>query len=147
MKSPAMVALVTDVNDVGRAVHRTWLMPDGSGKAPVDPPRMTLGPIKGGAIRLGPAAEHIAVGEGIETCLSVMMTGLPTWSALSVIGVRSLLLPREVREVSILVDRDDRGEGERAAQSAAARWRRQGRQVRLCRPPKGMDFNDVLRKP
>jgi hypothetical protein len=71
-----MLALATDEDDAPRAVHRTWLTPSGGGKAPVQMPRMTLGPIKGCAIRLAAAAEHIGVGEGIETCLSVMMTGL-----------------------------------------------------------------------
>lgn len=34
--------------------------------------------------------------------------------------------------------------GEAAAQHCASRWRRQGRRVRIARPPHGMDFNDML---
>jgi hypothetical protein len=143
-KRPAMVGLVTDINGVACAVHRTWLRRDGSGKAAVEPDKKALGPTKGCAIRLAPAAEHIAVGEGIETCLSVMLTGQPVWSALNAPGMRALFLPAEVRRVTLLVDGDD--EGERAAQAAAVRWRGQGREVLLARAPRGMDFNDVLKE-
>ena len=66
---PAMVALVTrGVDDVPLAIHRTFLARDGSGKAPVDPQKMMLGPCRGGAVRLAPAGNVLMVGEGIETC-------------------------------------------------------------------------------
>ena len=70
---PAMVALVTRGTD-GKpiAIHRTFLKTDGSGKAPVPRQKMMLGPCAGGAVLLAEAGERIAVGEGIETCLSVL---------------------------------------------------------------------------
>ena len=34
--------------------------------------------------------------------------------------------------------------GEAAAQHCALRWIREGRRVRIARPPRGLDFNDVL---
>jgi hypothetical protein len=34
--------------------------------------------------------------------------------------------------------------GEAAAQNCARRWKREGRRVRIARPPQGLDFNDVL---
>ena len=66
--APAMVALVTGGVD-GRpvAVHRTFLRPDGSGKADLDPVKMCLGPVAGGAVRLAECKEHLAIAEGIET--------------------------------------------------------------------------------
>lgn len=141
---PAMVALVTGRDDRPVAVHRTFLNRDGSGKAPVEPDRMTLGPIAGAAVRLAPVAARLAVGEGIETCLSVMQeTGLPTWAALSTTGLKLLELPDVVREVVILADGDD--EGEAAARAAALRWKREGRRVQIARPPRGLDFNDMIR--
>lgn len=142
---PAMVACVTDVDDKPFAVHRTWLRRDGAGKADVEPCRKTLGPMKdrGGAVRLAPAARELAVAEGIETSLSVMQaTGLPTWAALSTYGLKTLALPRLVESVAIFADGDD--EGETAALFAARRWKLEGRQVRIVRPPRGFDFNDVL---
>ena len=107
------------------------------------PTRMMLGPCRGGAIRLAPHAGHLLVGEGLETCLAAMQaTGIPAWAALSTSGLKALDLPGEVREVTILADADEAGEA--AAQSAAGRWVRQGRLVRIARPPYGLDFNDVL---
>jgi len=139
-----MVALVTSGDaDDPVAIHRTFLCHDGSGKSPVVSPKMMVGPCRGGAVRFGGTSESILIGEGIETCLSVMQaTGRPTWAALSTSGLRSLDLPAKVHEVVVLADGDDAGED--AAVYAALRWRRQGRRVRVARPPRGLDFNDML---
>jgi putative DNA primase/helicase len=141
---PAMVALVTRGGTGSSiAIHRTFLARDGAGKAPVDPQRMMLGPCQGGAVRLGVAGDVVMVGEGIETCLAVMLaTGNPAWAALSTSGLLTLDLPAEVRDVIVLADGDDAGET--AARGAATRWKLEGRRVRIARPPKGVDFNDLL---
>jgi len=101
---PAMVALVTrGVDDVPLAIHRTFLARDGSGKAPVDPQKMMLGPCQGGAVRLGPPGERLLIAEGIETALSAMQaTGQSAWAALSTSGLRSLDLPADVHDVVVL---------------------------------------------
>jgi hypothetical protein len=142
---PAMVALVTNGADgTSLGVHRTFLGRDGNGKAPVDPQKMMLGPCRGGAVRLADRGELLMVGEGIETCLAVMQaTDHAAWAALSTSGLRSLDLVREVRNVIVLADGDDAGEA--AAQACAWRWKREGRRVRIARPPRGMDFNDLLK--
>jgi putative DNA primase/helicase len=144
---PAMVALVTHgATGSPIAVHRTFLAPDGGGKAPLDPTKMMLGPCRGGVVRLGEPGNILMVGEGIETCLAAMQaTGNPTWSALSTSGLRALELPTEVTDIIVLADGDDPGEA--AAQDCARRWKRQGRRVRIARPPRGMDFNDLLNVP
>jgi len=83
---PARVALVEHVQHGKVAVHRTYLAADGSGKANVEPDKASLGPVRGGAVRFGaPSADKLlAVGEGIETTLSVVIAcGLPGWAALS----------------------------------------------------------------
>jgi len=141
---PAMVALVTHgTDDVPIGIHRTFLARDGLGKAPVSPAKMMLGPCRGGVVRLGEVDDRLLVGEGIETCLSVMqVTGRPAWAALSTSGLRSLGLLIGVAEVVILADGD--GPGEAAARAGARRWAREGRQVRIARPPAGKDFNDLL---
>ncbi len=46
------------------------------------------------------------------------------------------------REVIVLADGDDPGEA--AARDCALRWQREGRRVRIARPPRGQDFNDML---
>jgi hypothetical protein len=142
---PAMVALVTHgVDGAPMGIHRTFLAYDGSGKASVDQAKMMLGPCRGGVVRLAEAGVMLMVGEGIETCLAVMQaTGNPAWAALSTSGLRALDLPRDVRDVIVLADGDDPGEA--AACDCAWRWKREGRRVRIARPPMGMDFNDLLK--
>jgi hypothetical protein len=141
---PAMVALVTSGQDgTPLAVHRTFLAHDGSGKAPIEPQKMMLGPCRGGAVCLGGPGQLLLVGEGIETCLAAMLaSGHPAWAALSTSGLRTLGLPVDVQEVIVLADGDEAGEA--AAQDCAFRWKREGRRVRIARPIKGMDFNDML---
>jgi len=141
---PAMVGLVTrGTDDAPLAIHRTFLARDGAGKAPVVPAKMMLGPCRGGAVRLGVPGDVLMVGEGIETCLAAMQaTGHPAWAALSTSGLRALDLPEVVRDVIVLADGDDPGEA--AAREAALRWKREGRSVRIARPPRGADFNDLL---
>lgn len=142
---PAMVALVVH-GETGEAlaVHRTFLARNGHGKAPVDSPKMMLGPCRGGVVCLGETGDVLMVGEGIETCLAAMQaTGKPAWAALSTSGLRSLDLPRAIVEVIVLADGDEPGEA--AAQHCARRWQREGRNVRIARAPSGMDFNDLLK--
>ena len=141
---PAMVALVTRGSDnTPLAIHRTFLARDGAGKAPVDPQKMMLGPCRGGAVRLAPLGSVLMVGEGIETCIAAMQaTGYSAWAALSTSGLRTLDLPKDVRDVIVLADGDEAGEA--AARDCAWRWKREGRRVRIARPPWGFDFNDLL---
>jgi hypothetical protein len=141
---PAAIALVTrGADDTPVAIHRTFLDLHGAGKAPVEPQKMMLGPCRGGAVRLAPVSGVLMVGEGIETCLAAMTaTGNPAWAALSTSGLRTLELPNTVRDVIVLADGDDPGEA--AARDCAWRWKREGRLVRIARPPRGSDFNDLL---
>ncbi len=141
---PAMIALVTRGTDgAPLAIHRTYLARDGACKAPVDPQKMMLGPCRGGAVRLGPITDRLLVAEGIENALSAMQaTGQAAWAALSTSGLRTLELPVDAGDVVVLADGDEPGEA--AAHDAARRWKRCGRRVRIARPPRGFDFNDVL---
>jgi putative DNA primase/helicase len=141
---PAMVSLVTHgAHGKPIGIHRTFLARGGAGKAPVEPAKMMLGPCRGGAVRLGLSDDLLMVGEGIETCLAAMQaSGRPAWAALSTSGLRALDLPHPVRDVIVLADGDEPGEA--AAQDCAWRWKREGRRVRIARPPQGTDFNDLL---
>jgi hypothetical protein len=141
---PGLVALVkSGTAGTPIAIHRTYLARDGGCKAPIDPQKMMLGPCRGGAVRLAEAGNVLMVGEGIETCLAAMQAAsLPAWAALSTSGLRALDLPKDVRDVIVLADGDEAGET--AARDCALRWKRQGRRVRIARPPQGMDFNDML---
>ena len=140
---PAMVSIVQGPDGTLVGVHRTYLRPGGRGKADVTSPRMSLGPIGGGAVRLAPVAPRLALSEGIETALSVQQaTGMPAWAALSTSGLKRLVLPPEVREVIIFADGDEPGEA--AAAAAAEKFSGKGRKAFIARPPKGKDFNEVL---
>ncbi len=141
---PAMIGLVTmGIDEVPTGIHRTYLALDGKAKAAATPQKMMLGPCRGGAVRLAEPADVLMVGEGIETCLAVMQaTGLPAWAALSTSGLKSLQLPKAVLDVVVLADGDEAGEA--AALSCAKQWVKQGRKVRIARPPKDLDFNDLL---
>ncbi len=136
---PALVALVVDVAGKPVAVHRTYLSAAGQ-KARVDP-------VWGGAIRLDPEAPEIVLGEGIESSASAgRLLGLAAWAAISAGNMaRGLVLPPTVRAVVIAADAD--AAGTTAAEAAAARWRSEGRCVRIARPDRpGQDFNDLLRE-
>ncbi len=149
LRTPAMVAAIAVApSRVIAAVHQTFIKPDGSDKIPLSTPRLTLGPAKGGAIRLSPWTHGpLVIAEGIETTLSAMqLFGLPGWSARSDGGIRSLVLPDEVRDVVICADNDANGVGQAVAEVTAEKWRGEGRRVRIELPEcAGTDWNDVLR--
>lgn len=141
---PAMVWLVHDGGGSIAAVHRTYLAPDGT-KAAAVPVRATFGSFAGGAIRLHPAAPEMVVAEGLETlAAAVVLLGLPGWAAVSCGNLgANMALPTGVRRVTIAADPD--APGQRAAARAAARWRAEGRTVRIATPDTpGRDFADLM---
>jgi putative DNA primase/helicase len=147
---PAMVGVVLNVDGEPIAVHRTFLRPDGSGKADILPQRASLGPIAGGAVRLHEfrSGAPLIIAEGIESALAMSeLTRWPAWAGLSASGVERLKLPPDARDIVIAVDRDRNGTGERSARRAGGRWFAEGRRVRLIIPDRiGADADDLLRK-
>jgi hypothetical protein len=109
--APAMVAIVQRPDGQLAAIHRTFLKDDGSGKAELDAPKMALGPIRGGAVRLAEKGDMLAVAEGIETALSVQQaTGIASWATLGTSNLIHVALPESIREVMICMDADLAGE-------------------------------------
>jgi putative DNA primase/helicase len=144
VRLPAMVAAVRDVAGNLTAIHRTYLAAPGV-KAAIEPPRATLGAVAGGAVRLWPVAAALVIGEGIETSLAAAhVLGLPAWAAVSAGNLAdALALPAEVRRVVIAADHDP--PGIKAARAAAARWRQEGRSVRVAMSDRaGADFADMV---
>lgn len=141
---PAMIGRVADpMTNKFLGVHRTFLDPSGKAKASVEKSKLMLGPCGGGGVKLREATDTVLIGEGIETCLSAMqVTKIPAWAALSTSGMKALQLPTSITTVYVLADGDDVGEA--AASSCAKRWSAEGRIVRIARPPRGYDFNDIL---
>ena len=140
---PAMVALIRDRLGNPSGIHRTFLDPNGRGKAKISPNKKMLGQVKEAAVHLAPAGETLLIGEGIETCLSAYQaSGLPTWAALSAGNMASIKPPEGVSTIIVLADNDEAGM--KAAVSAAEAYAVRGLSVRIATPPAGHDFNDVL---
>ena len=142
---PAMIAAITRWPDnTPHAVHRTFL--SGNRKADIEPNKMILGPVSGGAVRLGFVTSVLIVAEGIETALSAQQaTGIPAWAVLSTSNYKTLILPDTVREIIVAADHDPAGI--KAAQEAAELWARRGHTVKIALPPMpDTDFNDLLMK-
>lgn len=142
---PALVAAVTDLSGHQTGAHRTWLAPDGSGKAPVETPRRAMGDLLGHAVRFGTAAEVLAAGEGIETVLSPrqVLPHMPMLAALSAAHLAAILFPPSLRRLYVLRDRDPAGDG--ARDSLLARAASLGIEAISLTPREG-DFNDDLRR-
>ncbi len=125
------------------AIHRTFLNEYG-GKAAVSAPKMALGPLGAGAVRLAKAGRMIGLAEGIEDALAAMqICNLPCWASLGGARLARVDLPGEVREVQIFADSDDAGR--EAAEKAVRRFRRDGLEARAFLPPDGAkDMNEAL---
>lgn len=144
---PAMLARVDDPSGQGVCVHRTYLASDGQ-KADVPTVKKLMSPAiagatRGGAIRLYPAGETVAVTEGIETALAVRLaTGLPVWSTICAHGMERLIVPAEVRLVVICADHDPAGLN--AAKALARRLLAEQRRVKILTPDRlGADWADL----
>ena len=144
---PALVAVVTDQAGSPLAVHRTYLRRDGTGKAPVEPEKASLGPVWGGAIRLADPepGKPVVIGEGVESSASAgRLLGCPAWAGISAGNLgKGLALPPAVDWVVIASDPDE--PGQQAAKAAAARWMAEGRRVQIARPNGSEDFNAIAR--
>ena len=140
-----MVAAICGTDRKVIAIQRTFLRCDGRGKANVSQPKMTLGSMGDGAVRLGPAGPVLGIAEGIETGLSAMqLFDTPVWCSLSAARLHLLWLPPEVVEVHLFSDNGERGH--KAAERAARVYQAQGRRVVVRFPPERFqDFNDLLR--
>ena len=145
---PALVALVTDAITIeAMTLHRTWIAPDGSGKAAIDKPRLLWPglPKAGGVVRLWPDAEvalGLAVGEGIETSLALARAFGLAWACLDAGNLAALPVLDGIDALTIAADHDEAGI--KAVRACAERWAAAGREVRVILPEaRGADFADV----
>lgn len=185
MRGPAMLAAVQGPDGVLSAVHRTWLDLDReNGKAQITDPqsgevlpsKKVIGSKKGGAIRLsGPLHEApvMVMGEGIETTLSAMVSGVDQgamfWAGVDLgnmagrrqtrgegvkfAGIPDLddeeafLPPRCVERLVYVMDGDSEPRLTRAKLEAGLRramLKRTGLKGQIASAPQGLDLNDVL---
>ena len=140
-RAPMMIAAMSDVlTGEVRAVHRTALTTDGQ---KID--RKMLGPAAGTAIMLTPAAETVAIGEGIESALSAKQLGYGpgVWAMGSAGAMGRLPVLDGVRRLVLLEERDTASAN--AVSDCGHRWTRAGRAVSVVLPKVGKDLNDSLR--
>ena len=143
-----MIALIQAPDGTSVSLHRTYLTRDGY-KADVPGPKKLMSPAvpratRGGAIRLFPVEETLAVTEGIETGLAVRMAaGLPVWVAVSAGNMRGLMVPQRVQLLVICADHDQAGLA--AAKALARRMLAEGHRVKILAPDlPGTDWADTL---
>lgn len=123
---PCMVAMVDvygETDSGGRprpcSLHRTFLRPDGKGKAEMKAPRkLTPGTLPDGACVMlsdWPGYGAIGIAEGIETAMSASaLFEMPVWAALNATMMEKWLPPEGAEEVSIFIDNDANFRGLRA---------------------------------
>lgn len=142
---PALIASIRYNDGALTGVHRTWLDPSGTDKAPIATPRRAMGHLLGNGVRMGVCTDTLAAGEGIETMLSLRqaLPKLPMIAALSANHLAALTLPPTLRRLYIAVDADAAGRG--AAQTLATKAETAGIEV-LPLNPLHADFNDDLRR-
>jgi hypothetical protein len=142
--APAMVALMTDpITAEPCGLHRTFLLPDGSGKAPVEPLRQMLG--KASLIRLSPDEEvelGLGICEGIETGLAIMAAGWhPVWACGSLGLLKCFRVLTGIEALTVFAD--PKPHEVAGARECADRWVAAGREA-VVRIPRDGDWNDAL---
>lgn len=141
---PALIAAVRSVDGELSGVQRTWLDPSGDGKAPIATPRRAIGRLLGNGVWFGRPRTALAVGEGIETILSLRQPwpSMPMVAGLSANHLAALTLPPALERLYVAQDNDAAGGA--ALATLTARARGIGATVIPLRPVRG-DFNDDLR--
>jgi len=141
---PALIAACQNMRGTVVGVQRVYLTEDGH-KAGVAHPKLSLGQVRGCAVRLGPVARAIIVCEGPEDGLTLRQ-GLPeasVWVALGTGNLPFVELPDAIVAVTIAGDNNVPGRAAVAAGSEA--FATQGREVRTIYPnPAFKDWNDEL---
>ena len=147
-RGPCLIGLLTDaVTREARSLHFTWIQADGK-KAPVEPPRMYLGQhVRVGTVcRLWPdeaVTYGLAVGEGVESVLSLAWAFTPAWACMDASGLAALPVLDGVESLLVACDRDMAGE--KAATACAERWAAAGRDVLVTRQTVN-DMNDLVQQ-
>ena len=142
---PALLAKVTDTAGTLTGVHRTWLDPQTAEKAPLDSNRKSMGNLLGHAVRFGSPTDILAVGEGLETMLSLRLAiaGLPIAAALSGNHLAAFNPPADLRRLYVAIDNDEAGQV--AFDALAERFGDSDLQLLPLRPMLD-DFNGDLRQ-
>lgn len=141
---PGLIALARFANgDRAPGIHRTFLLDDGSAKAPAG--KKMLGSVADAAVRLFAIRDdgHLGVAEGIETALAAHdLFGTQVWATLSADGLARFRWPDGTRRITIYADAGDAGR--QAAATLSDRLNRADIPNEIVLPLHGDDFNDDL---
>jgi len=141
---PGLIAVARFANgDRSPGIHRTFLLDDGSAKAPAG--KKMLGSVADAAVRLYamPDDGHLGVAEGIETAIAAHdLFGTAVWAALSADGLARFRWPEGTTRITIYADAGD--VGRQAAATLSDRLNRADIPNEIVLPLHGDDFNDDL---
>jgi DNA primase len=140
---PCLIAAVASPDNRLCGIQRTYLNADGTGKLDVEKPKLSLGRVKGGAIRLSPAARSMIVCEGLEDGLTLMQElGRTVWVGAGAGFLSAMQFPFGTEAVAIGGDADE--PGRREARKAADAFAARGIKARTFFPIEAKDFNAEL---
>jgi hypothetical protein len=149
---PCLIALFRDpVTDKPTGIHRIRLALDQKVE------RKALGPIGGSVIKLWPDEDvtyGLVIGEGIETVLAaaarVEHRGTllrPAWAAGNENNLANFPVIAGIHALTVLIDHDANGIGQKAATDCIWRWRKADREAFGLIPQQvDTDFNDLVRR-
>ncbi len=142
-RQSAMIAACQDVSGNIVGIQRTFLDPEGR-KARRGSPRLSLGEIRGAALRLGPVRPEIMLSQSVEDALSLdrMYPGATVWAALGDGNLSHVVLPAAVKSTILCGDADDTGRD--AVRRASEAFENLGIAVRVLFPKTAKDFNEEL---
>ncbi|MGH8429452.1 MAG: DUF7146 domain-containing protein [Solimonas sp.] len=163
-RHPALVCALTSVEEIDwvgdiavprfKAVHRIFLLPDGSDRLRKDADgedrgKMSFGPAHHTVVRLS-ADEDVTMGlgicEGVEDAVAALNDGwAPMWSTAGTGGLQSFPVLGGIEALTVFADDDTPGIS--AATVAVDRWRKTGRQAEIVPPPWGSkDLNQFIQQ-
>lgn len=140
---PVLVAAVSSIDGTLSGIQRTYLAADGTGKLAVAKPKLSLGRVSGGAIRLAPLTASLVVCEGLEDGLTLQQElGVAVWCAAGASMLPAMRFPDIVQSITIGGDADDAGRA--AVRKAGAAFSERGISTRAFFPVDASDFNAEL---
>jgi len=156
VRYPCMLAVYRDKHGKPLTLHRTFLKPDGSGKADVSRPKMVMAPprdMRGGYIVLdkphnGVNGKYIGIAEGIENALSAREgMGCAMWVGYSDRLMAMTNFPDSIFSVFAFADIEPSGAGLTAVEDLKAN--NKDKDVVILKPKsdkKKVDWNDEYRE-
>jgi len=111
---PCMLSAILDANGKSVCLHRTYLTADGFRPEAIEAKKVMAVPddtsISGASVWLAQQCSKspvVAVTEGVETGIAVQLaTGIPTFAAISAVGMASWEPPEHVKCVLVFADKD-----------------------------------------